>query len=521
MKSKTGRLATVLLACLLVLLGSCLDDGSGDGGSPFFPPPPSDPVPIVITVTPDAGGFLGQATPSNSSRPWWYPGVDAYLVNNRIRLTNVAVSPDGSRVAFNIEATAGDALDMAWFKLWTSAGTLLAAGPTVVNGRGENIFVAGPLVPGTPSPMTVKLTPAGPDGYKLYFHFFMIGERIAFMSDRANPGAGKPKEIFTVRPDGADAQAVTSGSIYDNVSPVWSPGREWIAFERFADVVMCGSTVATRLQVFAAHPDGSNLTRLSRGMSFASDVSFNPSGRLLAYDCQPECQPGTTTDICLYDLAAGTQKMLFNGHNYGFVGDQLLIPRWSPDGKYMIMRGNRASDGVVQWVYSDMDPATGDSLSSPVVFIRGNKGALKPDGKYYRLVPWDFGWGPDSRHVVVNTELRQWDGDVSWPPVFSGLAIFDFAELSGDTTLPDVPDITRVVDTAAGNPNFPCFSADGSRLFYDRFHNSAWTDLQYTPISDYAPTVFNQRISFLADGHYNRTPALMPPVLSEFFPLIP
>ncbi len=92
---------------------------------------------------------------------------------------------------------------------------------------------------------------------------------------------------------------------------------------------------------------------------------------------------------------------------------------------------------------------------------------------------------------------------------------------NGLVTYRDVPDITKVVDDTDGSPNYPSFSADGSRLYYDRYHSTSWADLQYTPLADYAPVTFNQKINFLADGYYNRTPALPPPVLPEFFPLVP
>jgi hypothetical protein len=260
-------------------------------------------------------------------------------------------------------------------------------------------------------------------------------------------------------------------------------------------------------------------------MNYAASPNFNPSGRFMAYECKPECQPGDSVDICLYDVAAGTQKVLFHGPSYGFRGDQLLMPRWSPDGNYMIMRGDTTSgiNAIFQWAYADMDPATGDSLGSPLVFIRGNKTlvtTLGGDTVYYRLAPRDFAWGPDSRHVVISA-IRLLSTGGAYSTEFDGLAIFDFVDLIQGSTLPDVPDITKVVDDTDGSPNYPSFSADGSRLYYDRYHSSSWADLQYTPLADYAPVTFNQKINFLADGYYNRTPALPPPVLPEFFPLVP
>lgn len=489
----------------------------------FFPPPPlgqSDQIPIIITVTPDPdGGYEGLVTDStHGGERYPYPGVDCYLENYQIKIRDVVVSDDGNTVSFKIESNSSTPFEMLWAQVWTNPGATLDTRPAVVNGDSANIFVIGPLDPAGQVSLSLKVTPAGTGGYYLYFNFVEVLERMAFASDRADPGGRE--EIFTIGMDGSSIFEVTGDSPNVNANPTWSPGREWIAFSRLV-LLTCGSTTEVEPQIFAVHPDGSNLRWISQGTNMASDPTFGPSGRLLAYDCRPGCPGPTAQSICLYDFQTDTQKVLFTGVAYE--GGHIIIPQWSPDGQYMIMRSNAAADGALLWNYALMDPVTGDSLSTPAVFIRGTKGRLI-DGYYYRITPVTFAWAPDSKHVAVNANLLRYNPGPpsSWPIVYTGLLTFDFdAFIHSAPSLPDVPDLTKVVDDTAGEPNSPCFDKAGTRLYYDRYHNYAWTDLQYTPLTNYAPVVYNQRINFLADHYNNRSPALVHAVMPAFFPSEP
>ena len=131
-----------------------------------------------------------------------------------------------------------------------------------------------------------------------------------------------------------DRYQVTRDSVQPNSTPDWSPGAEWIVFERLVPYNCMGS-IHNRSQVFIAHPDGSNVTQISQGMYQAGFASFNPTGDLLAYDCRLECDGvGYATNICLYDLATGTQTQMISG--VGYQTDIVNSPTWSPDGNYLI-----------------------------------------------------------------------------------------------------------------------------------------------------------------------------------------
>jgi hypothetical protein len=516
MKKPDKLLVFALLIPAMAVVCSCgSDDESED----------ADPVPIVLKVFPESeGGYNASVIPSKSGAGWRipYPGVTCYRANHIIHLEDVVISPDGAQISFYIASRSAKAIDMLWFRLSTSRGTTMATMPQVTNGRGEDIYVVGPLDDFGRVLISLKVNPPGPDGYSLFFDFLDVKERIVYSSNRANPGVYDLEEIFTIDHDGAGIFQVTRDSPNITTNPVWSPGGEWIAFEQLLPFDCAGKPL-NRSQVFIVHPDGSNFTRVSQKNMFrASSPTFNPTGELLAYDCRPKCEgdPDTTINVCLYDLRTKTREALFSG--VGYFGDQLQVPRWSPDGNIMVMRGNTVTASgfeIPQYVYAPMDPETGDSLGSPTPFLKSSKKALFPDGHYYKLDVWDLAWAPDSRHMVVNCNwLWRKAQSVRWKFIFTGLAIFDFKDLIQKPSLPTVPEITKVAYPREGKPNFPDFNKTGNLLFFDRFHNSNWVDIQYIELDDYVPVVERQREVFLADGFYNRVPGLLPPALRTYFP---
>jgi hypothetical protein len=519
MKKPDKLLVLALLIPAMAFVFSCgPDDESED----------ADPVPIVLKVFPGSeGGYGASVIPSKSGAGWRipYPGVTCYRANHIIHLEDVVISGDGSMVSFYIASRSAKAIDMLWLRLSTSLGTTMATMPQVTNGRGEDIYVIGPVDALGRVLFSLKVNPPGPDGYSLFFDFLDVKERIAYSSDRANPGVSDLEEIFTIDHDGTGIFQVTRDSPNITTYPVWSPGGEWIAFEQLLPFD-CSGKILNRSQVFIVHPDGSNFTRVSQqSMFMASSPTFNPTGELLAYDCRPKCEgdPDTTVNICIYDLRTQSREPLFSG--VGYFGDQLRLPRWSPDGNIMVMKGNtvtRSGLEIPQYVYAPMDPVTGDSLGSPTPFIKSSKKGLWPDGHYYKLNVWDLAWAPDSRHMVVNCNLL-WRNPITlrYKVVFTGVAIFDFKELIQKPSIPTVPEITKVAYPGDGPPNFPAFNKTGDQLFFDRYHDNNWCDIQYIELNDYIPVVERQREVFLADGFFNRVPGLIPPAPHTFFPLGP
>lgn len=90
------------------------------------------------------------------------------------------------------------------------------------------------------------------------------GAHIVFHSERDYPG-GYRAAVYVMAADGSDQHRLIGG---EGGSAAWSRDGRWIAFV---------SRAVGGLDVFAVHPDGSGLTRLTRDGSTKLDLAWGPS----------------------------------------------------------------------------------------------------------------------------------------------------------------------------------------------------------------------------------------------------
>jgi len=521
------RLANVILILLmgpvLFSIASCPGEEGGDiawTGSA-----------LSLSVSPDGhGGYMGIVIPPTVGHKARvdYPGVTCFRLNHLVLISDVVVNDDGTEVTFKLTFFSEEDLDLAWFRL-ASTGATLVTTPDVVNGRGENVFVLGPLATGGALTLSLRFNPASSNGYSLDFDFLEIRERVAYSSDLANPGVGNLEELFTISRDFGDKFQLTFDSPNKNVNPVWSPGAEWIAFERLLPNDQCSDGgVHFPTQIFIVHPDGSNLTQIAPHHYKTGHATFNPTGDLLAYSCQAQCDNGDgTVEVCLHDLRTGTEKIWFHGA-FSWL-DQVQIPRWSPDGAYVIMTAKDPVFHVKRWYYAPVDPLTGDTLQVidpdtgnplplPVPFLANGKTRVFPDGVRHKLETHEWGWAPDSRHAVLRVYDYVMTSSGAWPLKDLGVVALDFFQTIQSPDLPVLPEYEWVAHFADGNPVHPRFDKSGTKVFFHVDPNSTYSELQYTEMLDYTPVDHRSRTAFLADGAYNVTPAPFVPALPEYFP---
>jgi dipeptidyl aminopeptidase/acylaminoacyl peptidase len=462
--------------------------------------------------------------------------VTCARVNAFLEIPSVSVTPDGKTVTFTFNSMASEDMDMLWFRVSIYGGLTMTTIPTVDgNLRGEKVFVVGPFPRYQSRQVSLSFANFPNNGYTFWVDFLQVFPRVAFASNRANPSTTAIQEIYTLAPENGEVYTVTSNSISVNTKPVWSPGGEWIAYERLTPTP-CPAGLYLPPQVALVHPDGSTAGFggvISQNLYLASDPTFNPTGELLAYQGRLQCEgttidPDIRIDLYLYNIKQRTQKMWFSGQN--FQNRQLFLPEWSPDGRYVIMAAVNAG-GVIQWYYAPVDPLTGDTIQVldpatgnpaplPIRFLRNGKNALMPDGKYHILQVFDWAWAPDSRHAAVRCDDLVWvPSPGKWVLDFAGVVIIDFNEVLQTplANLPIVPQSVRVADKNDGNVNYQGFSRDATQLCFDNYFTSSRADLEYVELDDYQPLAPHSRVTFLSDGHFNRTPALWPPALMEYF----
>jgi dipeptidyl aminopeptidase/acylaminoacyl peptidase len=261
--------------------------------------------------------------PRSASRPWAELG-------RTIPISNVAISPDGSRVAW-VEKREGE------------PGRLLVsrsrppAGPTVV-------ALAGARKRGENSPAW------SPDS-----------SRLAFVSDAGGNGQS---EVWIARGEGAGARRLTDVSGYV-AKPRWSPDGSAIAFLHVpgggggGPLLPHGARTGVIQQVI--HNQRIAVVNVeTREVRLASPPDLNvyefdwsPDGRSFAATAAPG--PGDdnwwVAQLYVVDRAAGAARLLYQPTR------QIAVPRWSPDG---------AEVAFIEGLMSDQGANGGDLFIVPV-----------------------------------------------------------------------------------------------------------------------------------------------------------
>jgi len=487
MARKTFLSAAVILLC--ALFAGCGPGSDSEETGDFA---------LVVRVFKSGSGGWDASVSGGESGGGWrvdYPGVNAYRATHLIRLENLAVAPDGGLVGFDICSQFAREIKRLWFTASTDGKSALVSKPVLVNGRGQNVFVVGTIAEGQCFPAALEFDRQGSEAYAFYLDFLEIEPRMAYCSNRS--GSTRISQVFTIDTDNMDMYGVTDYGTYESCEPDWSPAGEWIAFQRKVESECLGEP-SLNVQVFAVHPDGSNLVWVSKSYG-AWWPSFNPTGRWLAFENQDLCTDEHS--IVAYNMKTKKRKTLYRPSAYGAAN--YLLPRWSPDGRFIEWK-SWASGRIVHY-YGELDPITGDTLGPPVRFLQANLAYARPDG-IYRLRGMDyFQWAPDSKHAVIDADVIR-DGS----KIFGGKVIFDFQEVLDSNTLPMVPALTFALPQGEGE--FARFSEDGLKLWFRKVVEQHM-DLKYLELEGYRPAT-GEPVVFMSDQYRNDMPTPMRAITS-------
>ncbi len=188
-----------------------------------------------------------------------------------------AWSPDGSRIAFDIQTPGG----------------VMQIFAMNADGTGLTQLTSDP----SPDPGWNSLPAWSPDG-----------TRIAFVSSRDGND-----EIYVMRADGSEQTRLTN-SPDEDLSPSWNPAGTRIAF---------ASNRTANNEIYSMTPDGSGVTRLTEDRAFDAEPAWSPDGARIAFASDRD-GPG------LYVMNADGSGVVRLTNELA-VGP--LDPAWSPDGR--------------------------------------------------------------------------------------------------------------------------------------------------------------------------------------------
>jgi Tol biopolymer transport system component len=249
-------------------------------------------------------------------------------------------------------------------------------------------------------------------------------------------------EIFTARPDGSDAQQLTSTPRRESFLSDWSPDGEMIAFDSDRVDIEGRKDV---VQVYLMNADGSGVTQLTRGRGFHGSPGFSPDGSRLAIETDwgdypalqgiwiiPASDPDGVTQ-------AEAQRVTTIPKGLDFDGE----PQFSPDGSSIVFTRFKSFQSRTSAIHRVNVDGTG----------------------LQRLTPWklnasDPDWSPDGQMITFDS------GDVGFPPAKPDIFVMG-ADGSSRTRLTHSKKIRKGKRVKFAQN--PVWSPSGTKIMFTRF----------------------------------------------------
>lgn len=240
------------------------------------------------------------AYPGANGKIVYIAGDDIFTVNpdgtdvanltqtDGLDVENVAASPDGKRIAFNVGSPT--VLDDAGLYVIDMGATRLR---DVLQGKHDDFIAVG-------APTW------SPDGRRIAFEGYSY--------------PGFANELFVIDADGTDLTRLTNCNCVSTSYPVWSPVGPEIAFVPCCSQVVTTVNADTRATAEIFTPES----------GYADNLTWSPDGTQIAYD--------DLIEVYRVSIPNGTPVAL-TATGPGYYSN----PSWSPDGTQILVESNHAS----------------------------------------------------------------------------------------------------------------------------------------------------------------------------------
>lgn len=174
------------------------------------------------------------------------------------------------------------------------------------------------------------LNPSGSMNAQL--SFFPDGSQVAFASQ-----VGGFAQIHVAKPDGSGLHRISNTRAIE-VEPKINP-------KTGADMVFVSGRSGPQ-QIYKMNIEGTDVSRLTPGEGQASNPSWHPNGKIIAFSWTSGFEPGNF-NIFLMDVT--TQKYVQLTHGRG----RNENPTWAPDGRHIVFMSNRNGTKQIYTMLAD------------------------------------------------------------------------------------------------------------------------------------------------------------------------
>lgn len=246
-----------------------------------------------------------------------------------------------------------------------------------------------------------------------------------------------PDTLFSMEPDGSQARQLPMAVPGPAISPDWSPDGRRIVF-----VVQGANDVQSLWTALANGLEARELLHCGDSCLSMDYPAWSPDGKQIAFtfydsDPPPAAGPPAADSIRVLELSTGKQRVVARS-----AFPQLFdLPRWSPDGKHLVVQVDRFSRG-------------GDETGSLIAVIRVHDGAVQP------LTPFSaFAFHPDWNSRGDRIVFATYDFFID-PPVGKASNIF--------TISPDGTGQQQLTHLGSGTERVaqPTFTPDGECVLF-------------------------------------------------------
>jgi TolB protein len=278
-------------------------------------------------------------------------------------------------------------------------------------------------------------------------YFSADGKKLIFQSTR---GDLKCDQIFTMNVDGSDVRMVSSGKGRTTCAYFYPNGKKILYSSTYLGGTDCPPkpdyskgyvwAVYPSFDIFTAHPDGSDLMRLTTTPGYDAEATIANDGKKIVFTSL------RNGDLDIYTMNADGSHVRQLTHELGYDGG----PFFSPDGKWIVYRAHHPKTEQEIRDYKELLKQNQIRPTYLELWIMKSDGSAKRQITNLGAASFAPSFFPDGKRIIFSSNVGS----------TGGMGNFELYAVN-----PDGTNLERITYTE-GFDGFPMFSPDGKKLVW-------------------------------------------------------